>query len=167
MSDGPILIKRYPNRRYYARNTSRYVSLNDIETMVQAGETIEIRDSQTGDNLTGAVLAQIIMERHPDKLSLFPTDMLHFILQSNDTMSSFLREYFRHSLTYLNHLRQHGAAATTLPFQWAKSLFQGVDAHERHTAADPASASTETSEPLAERVQQLEERLRQLESEDR
>ena len=35
MTDGPVLIKRYPNRRYYARNTSKYVSLKEIEEMVQ------------------------------------------------------------------------------------------------------------------------------------
>lgn len=170
MSDGPIQIKRYPNRRYYARSTSRYVSLQDIEAMVQDGNKVEIRDSQTGDDLTGAVLAQIIMERHPEKLSLFPTDMLHFILQSNDAMSSFLREYFRHSLAYLNYLRQHGAAATSLPFQWARSLFRGTDTHDAQATEEPPISSNDdmhTPEPLTERVQQLEERLRQLESQNR
>ena len=66
MNDGPILIKRYPNRRYYARNTSKYVSLKEIEQMVQNGQTVEIRDSQTGDDMTQAVLTQIIMERYRD-----------------------------------------------------------------------------------------------------
>ena len=31
MANDPILIKRYPNRRYYARNTSKYVSLKEID----------------------------------------------------------------------------------------------------------------------------------------
>ena len=35
MADGPILIKRYPNRRYYARNTSKYVSLQEIEELIR------------------------------------------------------------------------------------------------------------------------------------
>ena len=33
MPSDPISIKRYPNRRYYARNTSKYVSLKEIEEM--------------------------------------------------------------------------------------------------------------------------------------
>ncbi|MCA9072692.1 MAG: polyhydroxyalkanoate synthesis regulator DNA-binding domain-containing protein, partial [Planctomycetaceae bacterium] len=73
----PIQIKRYPNRRYYARNTSQYVSLKDIEEMVQSGATVEIVDTQTGDDITRTVLTQIIMERQPEKMALFPSDMLH------------------------------------------------------------------------------------------
>ena len=166
MSQAPILIKRYPNRRYYSKNASKYVSLQEIEELVQAGETVEIQDSQSGDDLTGAVLAQIIMERHPDKVSLFPTDMLHFILRSNDVMSGFLRDYFRHSLTYLDYLQKHGATTTALlqPMHWAKAWFEGLSSpSELPAETGPASEA----EPLAERVQQLEERLEQLESQDR
>ncbi len=161
MSDGPIQIKRYPNRRYYARNTSSYVSLQEIEEMVQSGETVEIRDSQTGDDLTGPVLTQIIMERHPEKVSLFPTDMLHFILRSNDAMSGFLRDYLQHSLAYLHYLQQHGTTASTLlqPMQWAKAWFDGVSSL---LPGRPGSAP----DPVSARIEQLEERLKQVESRD-
>lgn len=159
MSEGPIQIKRYPNRRYYARNKSSYVSLQEIEEMVQQGHTVEIRDSQTGDDLTGAVLAQIIMERHPEKMSLFPTDMLHFILRSNDVMSGFLRDYLRHSLAYLNYLQEHSAAATSYlqPMQWTKAWFDGI-------ASLLPNHSKPTSDPLDARLKELEERLKQVES---
>ncbi len=162
MTDGPVLIKRYPNRRYYARNTSKYVSLKEIEEMVQGGQTVEIRDSQTGDDMTQSVLTQIIMERHPEKMSLFPTDMLHFILRSNDVMSGFLGEYFRHSLSYLNYLRRHNPAATTLvPMQWVKSWLDNI-ASTTEEAPTPESESAQ----LTKRVKQLEERLEQLEGGD-
>ena len=98
MPDEPIVIKRYPNRRFYARHTSKYVSLQEIEEMVKSGKNVEIRDSQTSEELTRSVLTRIIMERQPEKMRLFPTDMLHFILRSNDVMSGFLRDYFQHSL---------------------------------------------------------------------
>ena len=165
MSESPIFIKRYPNRRYYSRNASKYVSLQEIEELVQAGETVEIRDSQSGDELTGAVLAQIIMERHPDKISLFPTDMLHFILRSNDVMSGFLRDYFRHSLTYLDYLQQHGATTTALlqPIHWAKAWFDGISSL---TGISPETSSAIDEGTLVERLKQLEERLRQLESKE-
>jgi len=114
MPGEPIQIKRYPNRRYYARHTSRYVSLQEIEEMIAAGETVEIRDSQSGEDLTRSVLTQIILERQPEKMLLFPIDMLHFILRSNDMMTDFLRDYFRQSLTYLNYLQRHSATASAL-----------------------------------------------------
>ena len=166
MADDPISIKRYPNRRYYASHTSKYVSLQEIEEMVQAGHTVEIRDSQSGDDLTRAVLTQIIMERHPEKMSLFPTDMLHCILRSNDVMSSFLRDYFRHSLTYLEYLQRHSASASALvqPMHWVKAWLDGIA-----SVRPPSSESRpdEDSTPLNQRVEQLEERLKQLESDDR
>ncbi len=122
-----IQIKRYPNRRYYARNTSQYVSLKEIEELVQNGATVEIRDSQSGENLTRTVLTQIIMERQPDKMSLFPADMLHFIVRSNDAMSGFLRDYFHHSLTYLDYLQRHSTATPfRQPMHWVKAWLDGI-----------------------------------------
>ena len=165
MPDSPITIKRYPNRRYYASNTSSYISLQEIEALVQQGHTVEIRDSQTGDDLTRTVLTQIIMERHPEKMSLFPIDMLHCILRSNDVMSGFLRDYFRHSLTYLDYLQRHSTNAPALvqPMHWVKAWLDGITSI-RPDESQPAPA-TEAA-PLRARVEQLEERLRQLESKE-
>lgn len=168
MADAPVQVKRYPNRRYYARNTSKYVSLEEIEEMIKAGETVEIRDSQSGEDLTRTVLTQIILERQPEKIALFPTDMLHFILRSNDTMSDFLRDYFRHSLTYLSYLQQHATAATTLtqPMHWVKAWLDGIVPKPAEAAASPLAddAEKDDAEKLARRVEQLEQRLRQLEN---
>ena len=165
MSDSPISIKRYPNRRYYASNTSSYISLQEIEAMVQEGHTVEIRDSQTGDDLTRSVLTQIIMERHPDKMLLFPTDMLHCILRSNDVMAGFLRDYFRHSLTYLDYLQRHSTNAPALvqPIHWVKAWLDGITSL-RAGDNDPTAESEPA--PLNTRVEQLEERLKQLESKE-
>ena len=171
MATAPVQIKRYPNRRYYARSTSKYVSLEEIDAMVKAGETVEIRDSQTGENLTRNVLAQIIIERQPDKMALFPTDMLHFILRANDVMSDFLRDYFRHSLTYLAFLQKHSRTAKTLvqPMHWAKAWLDGIAPHPPETSAETSpetssDPSTADRDELVQRVRKLEERLRQLEA---
>ena len=75
-----IRISRYPNRRFYDHSTSSYVSLENIEELVTSGKMVEIRDSQTDEDLTRAVLTRIIIERQPDKMQLFPVDMLHFIV---------------------------------------------------------------------------------------
>lgn len=164
MSDNRIQIKRYPNRRYYARHTSKYVSLQDIEEMIQAGDSVEIRDSQSDEDLTRSVLTHIIMERQPEKMALFPVDMLHFILRSNDTMADFLRDYFRHSLTYLDYLQRHSAATKTLtqPMHWVKAWLDAIAPNPTAGIDDTASANGDPL--LAERVSQLEDRLRQVES---
>lgn len=164
MSDDPIQIKRYPNRRYYARNTSTYVSLQEIEQMIQEGNNVEIRDSQTGEDLTRAVLTQMLLDRHPDKMALFPTAMLHFILRSNDVMSGFLRDYFRHSLTYLDYLQQHsrGASAFVQPMHWAKAWLDGLSSI---AGGGKPTAPTDDSASLRARIDQLEQRLSELEAE--
>ncbi len=122
-----IRISRYPNRRFYDHSTSSYVSLENIEELVTAGKMVEIRDSQTDEDLTRAVLTRIIIERQPDKMQLFPVDMLHFIVRSNDVMSDFLRDYFRHSLPYLDYLQRHSAAAVSTlvqPMHWIKAWLE-------------------------------------------
>ncbi len=165
MSNGRIQIRRYPNRRYYAHHASKYVSLQDIEELIQAGKKVEIRDSQTDEDLTRSVLTQMIVKQRPEKMSLFPTDMLHFILRSNDAMSDFLRDYFRQSLTYLDYLQRHSAAATSLapPIHWLKTWLDGI---KPDTAKRDESSTPDRETQLAQRVEELEERIRQLEAKE-
>ena len=167
MADEPIQIKRYPNRRFYARNTSKYVSLPEIEEMIRQGHTVDVRDSQTGEELTHIVLAQIIMDRQPEKMALFPIEMLHSIVRSNDMMTEFLRDYFRHSLTYLEFLKQHGASVHGManPVHWVKAWLDGFRGANNGALAQPEGETTGPAESeLAGRIAELEQRIRQLEA---
>jgi len=164
MSNGTVQITRYPNRRFYARDQSNYVSLEDIEAMIRRGENVEIRDSQTDEDLTGLVLTRLIMERQPEKMSLFPIDMLHFILRSNQVMSDFLRDYFRQALPYMDYLQRHGAAAINLaqkPMHWIKAWMDNL---VPHGAAPKEKTPSDNAAELAQRVAELEQRLQQLEA---
>jgi polyhydroxyalkanoate synthesis repressor PhaR len=167
MSNETIQITRYPNRRFYARDKSNYVSLEDIEAMVRRGQNVEIRDSQTNEDLTGVVLTRLIMERQPEKMALFPIDMLHFILRSNEVMTDFLHDYFRQALPYMDYLQRHGAAAINLaqkPVHWIKAWLDNLVPH--HSAPDESPQPADATE-LAKRVAELEQRLRQLESQQK
>lgn len=181
MAENPIQIARYPNRRFYSRASSKYVSLQEIEEMVQSGKNVEIRDSQTSEDLTRSVLTRIIMERQPEKMRLFPTDMLHFILRSNDVMSGFLRDYFQHSLTYLDYLHRHRAAAKTMtqPMHWVKAWLDSITpvaptangstaaaASKPNESPAPEEPPVEDAELLAKRIEQLERRLGELEAKE-
>jgi polyhydroxyalkanoate synthesis repressor PhaR len=169
MSNPPVQIKRYPNRRFYARNTSKYVSLQELEEMVRRGERLEILDNQTGEDITRQVLAQIILDRQPEKIALFPTDMLHFILRSNEMMADFLRDYFRHSLTYLEYLQRHGATTgkLTTPMHWAKAWLDEISGKRAESPAETTEKPLDPNQQdeLISRIEQLEERIRQLEAE--
>jgi hypothetical protein len=104
------------------------------------------------------------MERQPEKMQLFPVDMLHFILRSNDVMTDFLRDYFRQSLTYLSYLQQHGASANPMarPIHWIKAWLDGI-APSRSFGRDDGRPDSPDRDEMVERIAQLEARLRLLE----
>ncbi len=59
---GERLIKRYGNRKLYDVEASRYVTLDGIRALVQAGEDVRVLDNDTGEDLTRLTFAQIIYE---------------------------------------------------------------------------------------------------------
>ena len=165
----PVKITRYPNRRFYDHSTSSYVALDEIEALVRAGKMVEVRDSQTEEDLTRVVLARIIMERQPDKMQLFPVDMLHFIVRSNDVMADFLRDYFRHALPYLEYLQRHSTAAVTTlvqPIHWVKAWLDSFVPHKPIAGGQSQvrDINPDDAAQLAGRIAELEDRLRQLET---
>ena len=167
MSNESIRIKRYPNRRFYASHTSRYISLPEIEQLIRDGATVQIVDSQTGEDLTRTILMQIIAERHPDTIAMFPTAMLHSMLRANEAVSEFLQAYFRNALTYLEYLQKHGATdSLERPMHWMKPWLdnwpmppsaKGAPKREHRTGRDE-------EQEIAERIARLEKRIAELEA---
>jgi polyhydroxyalkanoate synthesis regulator protein len=51
-SDHPILIKKYPNRRLYRPDLSRYLTREELIAMAQDGEQFVIVDASTGEDVT-------------------------------------------------------------------------------------------------------------------
>src|SRR5215831_4343093 len=61
--DEPVIIKKYANRRLYNTGTSTYVTLEDLASMVKAGEDFVVYDAKTSEDITRSVLTQIIFEQ--------------------------------------------------------------------------------------------------------
>jgi polyhydroxyalkanoate synthesis repressor PhaR len=59
----PVVIKKYANRRLYNTDTGTYVTLDDLAAMVKSGRDFVVFDAKTGDDLTHAVLTQIIVDQ--------------------------------------------------------------------------------------------------------
>lgn len=55
--------KKYPNRRLYDIEQSKYVTVEDIRLIILSGESISVVDSKTEKDLTRTVLMQIISEQ--------------------------------------------------------------------------------------------------------
>lgn len=56
------LIKRYGSRKLYDTGASEYVSLDRIAAFVREGEDVRIVDNKTGEDVSVAILSQIIAE---------------------------------------------------------------------------------------------------------
>ena len=57
-----MLVKKYGNRRLYDTDQSRYITLEQLAESVRQGKDVRVVDARTGDDLTTATLAQIIVE---------------------------------------------------------------------------------------------------------
>lgn len=79
-------IKRYNNRKLYDTESSEYVSLSDIATLVRDGETVKVVDNTTGEDLTAQTLTQIILEEGKDGRNVIPSDLLHKLLRRSEEM---------------------------------------------------------------------------------
>ena len=75
------VLKKYPNRRLYDTQTSSYITLADVKQMVLEGETFEVRDAKTGDELTRSILLQIILEEETGGMPMFTTPMLAQVIR--------------------------------------------------------------------------------------
>lgn len=70
------LIKKYPNRRLYDTGESCYIKLVEVKQMIEQGIPIKVIESQSGEDITRAILLQIILEQESNKEPLFSTENL-------------------------------------------------------------------------------------------
>ena len=101
--DEPITIKKYANRRLYNTGTSTYVTLEDLATMVKAGDDFLVHDAKTGEDITRQVLAQIIFEQeNKEGQSLMPIAFLRQLIRFyGDSMQMLVPRYLEVSIDSL------------------------------------------------------------------
>ena len=75
------VLKKYPNRRLYDTEVSSYITLADVKAMVLTGAEFEVRDVKSGEDLTRAILLQIILEEETGGVPMFSTPMLSQIIR--------------------------------------------------------------------------------------
>jgi polyhydroxyalkanoate synthesis repressor PhaR len=89
-----VVIKKYANRRLYNTASSSYVTLDDLRKMVQQDVGFSVVDAKTGDDLTRAVLTQIIVEEESRGQNLLPVSFLRQIISMyEDNMRWTLPQY--------------------------------------------------------------------------
>ena len=122
--DGPVVIKKYANRRLYNTGTSTYVTLEDLAEMVKKGEDFTVQDAKTGEDLTRTVLLQIIAEHEEKGQPIFSTELLTQIIRFyGDALQGFMGNYLERSMQlFLDQQSQFRSQLTNLMGQTPWSM---------------------------------------------
>jgi polyhydroxyalkanoate synthesis repressor PhaR len=99
-----VVIKKYANRRLYNTETSTYVTLEDLAQMVRNDKDFVVYDAKSGDDLTHAVLTQIIVEQESREggHTLLPIPFLRQLIRFyDDNIGTMVPSYLQFSLENL------------------------------------------------------------------
>jgi polyhydroxyalkanoate synthesis repressor PhaR len=117
-----VVIKKYANRRLYNTETSTYVTLEDLAKMVRGDRDFVVYDAKNGDDLTHAVLTQIIVEQESREggQTLLPIPFLRQLIRFyDDSIARMVPSYLQFSLEHLvkeqSKFRDQFASAFTNP----------------------------------------------------
>ena len=103
----PVIIKKYANRRLYNTDTSTYVTLEDLAEMVKSERDFVVFDAKTGEDLTHAVLTQIIVEQESRGTNLLPIRFLRQLIRFyGDSMQRLVPSYLEFSLDSLTRQQE-------------------------------------------------------------
>lgn len=93
------IIKKYPNRRLYDTELSRYITLADVRDLVMRSVPFRVLDSVNDTDITRAILLQIMLEEETGGEPLFSAPMLAQIIRVyGGTLQGLFARYMEHSL---------------------------------------------------------------------
>ena len=98
------IIKKYSNRRLYDTSSSTYVNLGELADLIRGGERVQILDARTGEDLTRAVLVQVLLEAQGG-LEVLPLGFLHRMIRmggDNNPMQAMFRRQIAAGLDLLD-----------------------------------------------------------------
>jgi len=116
MSDTRI-IKKYPNRRLYDTELSKYITLENVKQLVTDNIDFCVKDVKTDEDLTRGILLQIISEQEHDGEPFFSTSALSQIIRFyDDSMQGVAGDFIQKSLDlFVDQQKQLQATVTTNP----------------------------------------------------
>ncbi|OOZ36563.1 polyhydroxyalkanoate synthesis repressor PhaR [Solemya velesiana gill symbiont] len=122
----PRIIKKYPNRRLYDTELSRYITLADIRELVMKGVNFQVIDTNSKEDLTRSILLQIMLEEESGGHPLFSANMLSQIIRFyDDTFQGMFARYLEESLTmFAKQQEQLGSTMGTDPMKAMTDLAQ-------------------------------------------
>ncbi|MET0245389.1 MAG: polyhydroxyalkanoate synthesis repressor PhaR [Sphingomonas sp.] len=158
--NGPVIIKKYANRRLYNTETSSYITLDHLAAMTREGRDFKVVDAKTEDDITHNVLTQIIMEEEARGQTMLPVNFLRqLIALYGDSMQAMVPGYLEASMDSFRRNQEQfksaveGAFANSPFAEMAKrnmAMFEAAaSAFKPGEGAGGAPASPATAAPAA------------------
>ncbi len=131
-------IKRYPNRKLYDTEAKRYVTLDELAGLIQAGADIQVIDHESGEDLTNVTLTQVVLEQQKKSSGFLSRSLLtNLIRTGGDTLGETIGQVrkavqgvVQEGVSGLTGLSQVGGA-TEIEEQIGKLVEQGKHAVEQ------------------------------------
>jgi len=107
MDEKILQLKKYTNRRLYDTEKSNYVTLDDVTDAIRSGRQIQVLDAKTGEDVTSAILTQIVLEEARKKKFLLPPPLLYLMIRYGENIlteffEKYLEQTIRNYLTFRN-----------------------------------------------------------------
>ena len=182
-AEGPVIIKKYANRRLYNTQTSSYVTLDHLAAMVKDGIEFEVQDARTGDDITRSVLTQIIFEEEAKGQSLLPIKFLRQLIRFyGDSLQTFVPSYLDMSMDSFtknqgpmrdriaealgggNQMIENMTRQNLQLFENAMAMFNpfGAGAHGEAHGGESRGGESRQARPAADEVADLKDEIEQM-----
>ncbi|MGP8153108.1 MAG: polyhydroxyalkanoate synthesis regulator DNA-binding domain-containing protein [Smithella sp.] len=97
--ENTLLLKKYTNRRLYDTGKSIYVTLDYVTDAIRQGQKIQVTDAKTSEDVTSAILTQIVLEEARKKKYLLPAPLLYLIIQyGENVLMDFFEKYLEQTI---------------------------------------------------------------------
>ncbi|WP_427966926.1 polyhydroxyalkanoate synthesis repressor PhaR [Altererythrobacter sp.] len=175
--DGPVIVKKYANRRLYNTSTSSYITLEDLAAMVRDDVEFQVLDAKTGDDITHSILTQIIMDEEANGEQMLPVNFLRQLISMyGNSMQAMMPSYleasmenFRENQSKIREAFEKGISNTPLAKIHETNMAMmraAADVFMPGTAAKKAKPSEESSDgeiaALREQMAAMQKKLDEL-----
>ena len=187
----PIKIKKYANRRLYNTATSSYVTLEYLCQLVKDNVDFVVVDAKTEEDITRAVLTQIIVEQEGKGQQLLPLNFLRQLIGFyGDNLQMLVPKYLDQSMesfvqqqqNFRQQLQQTFGPMFPLPqlddvtrrnmdfFQKSLQMFNpfgakntmGTEKNQERSSPSSGGQPDQSLKNLKEQLDQLQQQLNQL-----
>ncbi len=80
------IIKRYENRKLYDTEARKYVSLEELATLIRSGVDIQVIDKSTEQDITAQTLTQVIFEEGKKGRNPLSKELLHEVIRLGSSL---------------------------------------------------------------------------------